>query len=223
MIPFFPTNKSKIIFTGKESSGKTLAMAGAIDFCLNRNKMWYEKYGFKRKIVTNMVIKPDYLDKWKDYIMFFDNMDELTQYRGVDIFWDEIHAYFSAEKRKPLPIDLNRWLSQGAKGGNRIYGTAQEFHSIHVDFRRLVSNVYLMNKIIGSSRGGYNLPPTSGIWGLIAIKEVRIDPYNELEPEYINRFPMIRRIYEHYCDIFDTYQLVNKSAIDKKKAVSNRS
>lgn len=215
MIPFYPLNKAKIIFTGKESSGKTLAMAGAMEHILRRNKKWQKKYGFKRKIVTNMTLSEKFKNQHAGWIEYFDKMEDLVKYRGADIFWDEIHAYFPAERRKPLPIWLNRWISQGAKGGIKIFGTAQEFHSIHVDFRRLISHMYMMSKVIGSPRGGFNLPPVKRIWGLISIKEIKIDPYNELEPERINTFPFLRRIYSEYCEVFDTYQLVNQKAIDK--------
>ena len=115
-------------------------------------------------------------------------------------------------KKEPLTRALNRWLRQGAKQGVEIYATAQEFHDIHLDFRRRVHQAYQMNKVVGSPRGGDNMPPVKYIWGFCLKREIKIHPYNELQVEYEGVIPSIFFIRKSKTQVFDTHQTIMSSA-----------
>ena len=204
----------KIIYTGLESSGKTLLLAKKAKELLARNVRWQNKYGFKRLLYTNIKFSEDFTQKYKDYIRYFNQYKDLITLSGCDILWDEISSDFSALKKEPLPRSINRWLRQGAKRGVHIYATAQEFHDVHLDFRRRVKNAYFVVKLAGSGRGGDNLPPVHRIWGICLVRELKIHPYNELQPEYIGIFGGISSVFlidKADCNVFDTHQFIAES------------
>lgn len=203
----------KIIYTGLESSGKSLMLARTALGVLERNHNWYTRFGFRRLVYSNLRFNDDISSKYKDYIVYFDEIREIIDKTGCDIIFDEISSHFNALKREPLPLSVNKWLRQGAKQGVHFYATAQEFHDIHLDFRRRVHKCFYISKLFGSSRGGDCLPPVSHIWGLCLVRELNIRPYNELAPEFIPvlsgglSFLFISRF---YASIFDTHQVIKK-------------
>lgn len=204
----------KIIYTGLESSGKTLILADKVMELIARNQKWHKKYGFIRKIYSNLRLNNEISKKYKNYLVYWTNCNEIIGLTGVDVIWDEISTDFSAMKKDPLDKKINRWLRQGAKQGVHIYATAQEFHDVHLDFRRRVKYAYKLSKVIGSQRSGCNLPPIKYIWGLIMLKELVINPYNELMPQYKSIIPSFIFITRSLCEIFDTNQVVSASDND---------
>jgi len=202
----------KIIYTGLESSGKTLLMAKKAQELVARNKRWKKKFGFTRKILTNMIFSDQFKKANVGYLDFFTDVNQVVGTQGVDILWDEISSDFSALKREPLPRNVNRWLRQGAKQGVHIYATAQEFHDVHLDFRRRVIECYSVRKMFGSRRVGANLPPVPHIWGLCLVFSIKIHPYNELQPEKLSIIPNLLVIEKSLTKIFDTGQLISASA-----------
>jgi len=44
----------KILYTGLESQGKSLLLADKAVEILKRNRFWHKKYGFVRKVVSNL-------------------------------------------------------------------------------------------------------------------------------------------------------------------------
>lgn len=198
----------KIVYCGLESAGKTLFLSREVLRLLKRNQKWEKKYGFKRKIYSNVKFSETFLLKYKDYICYWTDYQSLLDLNGIDILWDEISSDFSALKKEPLPRKVNRWLRQGAKQGIHIYATAQEFHDIHLDFRRRVFSAYQVKKIIGSRRSGTNIPPIGFIWGLCVARELEITPYNELAITYRSIIPSFLFISRFLCDIFDTNQVI---------------
>jgi hypothetical protein len=204
----------KMGFVGLESSGKSLSLALKALQLLKRNKKWRDKHGFTRKVYSNLKFSKEIEKEYKDFIAYWSDPKEVVYLIGVDIIWDEISAHFSALKQSPLPISINVWLRQGAKQGTDIYFTAQEFHDVHNDFRRRCQIIYEMRKIIGSDRGGKNLPPVKFIWGLCSIRLLIINPYNELNKQYLGLwffiFPAFLLIRKKYCQIFDTHQIIKR-------------
>lgn len=201
----------KVVYTGLESSGKTLLLAKKAKELLARNVRWNKKYGFTRVLYTNIKFSEALMAKYDGFIAYFDQYKELIKLSGVDILWDEISSDFSALKKEPLPRSINRWLRQGAKRGVHIYATAQEFHDIHLDFRRRVLSAYMVKKVIGSGRGGDNLPPIKRIWGLCVVRELIINPYNELQPAFSGIFFGISSVFlidKSDCEVFYTHQFL---------------
>jgi len=173
----------KVVYTGLESAGKSLLLAQKVGQLVKGNRRWEKKHGFARPIFSNLRINDAFYEANKDIIHYWDDMRDIIGLTGCDIIWDEISSDFSALKKEPLPKNVNRWLRQGAKQGVHIYATAQEFHDIHLDFRRRVAAAYHVRKLVGSQRGGENLPPVPRIWGLVQRRALVIHPYNELQPE----------------------------------------
>lgn len=201
----------KIIYTGLESSGKTLLLAKKIKKLLYRNKLWKKKYGFTRQIWSNLILSENFYKKNKEYINYWYDYKDLIDKSGIDIIWDEISTDFSALKKEPLPKIVNRWLRQGAKQGIEIYATAQEYHDVHLDMRRRCFKAFKIRKLIGSRRGGDNMPPVKNIWGLCIYRQLKIHPYNELVPEYSDMIPSLLYIGKELCNIFDTRQVIKES------------
>ena len=201
----------KIVYTGLESSGKTLQLAHISRQLLAQNKKWQKKYGFTREIYSNLTYSKSFLKEGAGFIKQWQDSSEIVGKWGIDIIWDEISTDFSALKQNPMAKRVNGWLRQGDKQGVNIYATAQEFHDVHLDFRRRVHRAFILRKFIGSSRGGENLPPVNNIWGLCFISELQIRPYNELEPKLLNFIPRFLFITKALCHVFDTHQLIPPS------------
>ena len=201
----------KRIYTGLESSGKSLLLAQQSIQLARRNKRWHKKYGFLRPIYSNLRFSDKFLEKYAEYIRYFDDVSELLDVQGADIIFDEISTHFSAMKKDPLPRRINQWLRQGAKQGVRFYATAQEFHDIHLDLRRRCFSCDYIKKVLGSPRSGANLPPIRFIWGFCFVWRIKIHPYNELQPEKQSIIPSILFITKSLCNVFDTHQVINTS------------
>jgi hypothetical protein len=201
----------KIVYTGLESSGKTLLLAKESISLIKRNRRWKKKYGFIRKVVSNLKFSDEFYEKNKEFIDYWEDMRDVIGLTGCDIIWDEISSDFSALKKEPMSKKINRWLRQGAKQGVHIYATAQEFHDIHLDFRRRVQECLNVVKVIGSARSGKNLPPVNKIWGFCFVREINIHPYNELEPENLSFLPSLLWITRDLCEVFDTHQVILSS------------
>jgi len=203
---------SKIVYTGLESSGKSLILADVAIRLLKRNKKWSKQHGFERLLYSNLKFSEAVELAFPNQIKYWADIRELRGLTGVDVIWDEISTDLSAMKKAPLTRALNRWLRQGAKQGVEIYATAQEFHDIHLDFRRRVHIAYQMTKVIGSPRGGDKMPRVGLIWGLCLKRELNIHPYNELEPGYVGIFPSAFLIRKSKTEVFDTHQTIMSSA-----------
>lgn len=204
---------SKIAYCGMESQGKSLLLGSKAVQLLKRNVKYFEKGKTKNKrlVKSNLRFSKKIENQFKDYISYWDDMSQIVGKTGCDIIWDEISTDLSAQKKEPLPPEINKWLRQGAKQGVHIYATAQEFHDIHLDFRRRIAEAYLVNKLFGSRRGGENLPPVKFIWGVCMIREFNITPYNELEPSFKTLIPRFFIIDKERCNLFDTHQVILSS------------
>lgn len=201
----------KIVYTGLESAGKTLMLAKKSIELVKRNRKWKKEYGYLRKVVSNLKFSERFYKDNKEYIDYWEDMREVVGLTGCDIIWDEISADFSALKREPMSRKINRWLRQGAKQGVHIYATAQEFHDIHLDFRRRVGSCFNVVKILGSPRSGLRLPEVGFIWGFCFAHDIKIHPYNELEPEKNSFLPRVIFITRELCEVFDTHQIIQSS------------
>jgi len=209
----------KKIYTGLESSGKSLALAMDMADVAYRNSKWKKKYGFARPIAPNFpltekfekIIRDDYglpLIYWKE-------LEQLRALEACDVFIDEIGTYLDARNWPDLSIDMKRWITQGAKSGVDIYAAAQNFGQVDKAFRLLVNELEQVSKIIGSQRPGGNFPPIRKVWGLCMKWE--LDPRAwKSDTDTFGKSAMLPRFFfikKRYCELFDT---------NKKIAFSNR-
>ena len=207
---------SKIIYTGIESSGKSLRMAIEIPKIVKRNAKWFKQTGIVRPIYSNLKFTEKFeiwaKEDMKIPIIYWKNLDELIGVENADIMIDEIGNYFDSRNWSDLSLDVRRWITQGAKCGVEIWGSAQDFAQVDLAFRRLVNELYEIVKVIGSPRPSNTRPPVKRIWGLCWIRSVQSKNYKEDEKKYLDIIGSIFFIKKEDCEIFDTTQKIEKSA-----------
>lgn len=207
----------KVIYTGLESSGKSLKLAMVVSQLALRNHKWFKKSGKKRAIASNLKFSDEFYNYVvKDLgipIIYWENLDELTALSDCDVIIDEVGNYFDSRLWTDLSLDTRRWLTQGAKMGIELYGTAQDFAQVDKAFRRLVNELYYINKVMGSRRPSATKPPVKYIWGLCLIRPLDPQGYDEDKKKFsgIVAMPSIFTIQRNYCEIFDTLQKIKKS------------
>jgi len=226
----------KIVYSGLESSGKSLKLAMTTCDVAWRNKKWKEEqikfmeekgveefekfYGRKdiyvRPIVSNLIFKKDFYDLVTvDYgipIIYWEKLEELVEYENCDVIWDELGNYLDATKWAMLSSDVKKWLTQGAKVGIEIYGSSQDFGQVDKAFRRLTNHLFHITKVIGSPRPANTKPPVKNIWGLCLVTEMEAKSYKEDQPQIKGnvQIPDFFFIEKKYCNIFDTTQKIKK-------------
>lgn len=209
----------KIIYSGLESSGKSLRLAMDVVDIAYRNSKWKKESGIERPIVSNIEFSQEFFTRvTKELgvpIHYWENLDDLLQYQNADIICDEVGNYFDSRLWADLSLDVRRWLTQGAKSGIEFYGSAQDFAQIDKAFRRLCNELYEITKVIGSPRPSPTKPPIKKIWGVCMIRELDPRSYNEdnkkaLTSAFIN-LPKFFFIQRKYCEIFDTTQKIKRS------------
>lgn len=209
---------SKIIYSGLESSGKSLKIAMIVSDIAWRNKNIKEKTGLIRPIISNLYFSEHFYkmvtEEYKIPIIYWENLDDLIKYENADIIIDEVGNYFDSRMWQDLSLDVRRWLTQGAKCGIEIYGTAQDFAQVDKSFRRLVNNLYIIKKLIGSPRPSTTRPPVNRIWGICMMSEINPRNYKEdnkeLKADWF-QLPSLFPIQKKYCDMFDTTQKIKRS------------
>ena len=165
---------SKVIYTGIESSGKSLLLSRQAENIRIRNKRWYRITGLKRIMAFNSPMSPDFiakLEKSNCIYLFFKNLDDIVYLEEADIFIDEVIKFFPASQNS-LSNEQLHFITQGAKSGICLWGASQDFSQVHKQFRRLVNEVYVVKKVIGSRRPMKTAPPVKTVWGICTKRRV---------------------------------------------------
>lgn len=214
----------KVVFSGLESQGKSLKLAMVAADLLLRNHVWLKKSGVVRPIISNLKFSEEFEKYASDLgipIKYWVNLDDLVKYEQADIIIDEIGNYFDSRFWQDLSLDVRRWITQGAKCGIEMYGSAQDFAQVDKAFRRLVNSLYEVSKVIGSPRPSPTKPPIKRIWGLCMIKELDPRAYKEDDKRVVTSFgskialPRFFFIERRYCEIFDTTQKIERGRYPK--------
>jgi len=190
-----------------------MVVAGLVD----RNAKWFKKSGIKRPIISNLKFSDVFVEYAAERgieLSYWENLDELVKFSDVDVVIDEVGNYFDSRMWQDLSLDVRRWLTQGAKSGIEIYGSAQDFAQVDKSFRRLTNNLYEITKIIGSRRPSATKPPVKAIWGVCMMRELDPRAYNEDKKKFASEFslPALFLISRKYCEIFDTKQKIKRSS-----------
>lgn len=209
----------KIIYSGLESSGKSLKLAMEVVDIAYRNSNWKKISGIERPIYSNLQFSPKFQDWCENELgvplHYWENLDDLIKLQNCDVIIDEVGNYFDSRGWTELSLDVRRWLTQGAKSGVEIYGSAQDFAQVDKAFRRLCNNLFLITKVIGSPRPSATKPPIKKIWGLCMMRELDPTSYNEDSKKFVKTgafsLPRFFFIERKYCEIFDTTQKINRS------------
>lgn len=185
----------KVIYSGLESSGKSLRLAQLTTDIAHRNGKWKKETNVARPIISNLLFSEDFKAYVENElgipIIYWKNLTELIEYDNCDIIIDEVGTYFDSRMWSDLPLDVRRWLTQGAKRGVEIYGTAQDFAQVDLAFRRLVNHLYHITKLVGSRRPSPTKPPVKYIWGICSMRELNPREYKEDKKSFdkTNIFP----------------------------------
>jgi len=208
----------KTVYTGLESSGKSLRLAMAACEIAWRNKKWKESSGISRPLVSNMQFSKSFEDTVRNEygldIFYWKDIDELLNWKNADIFIDELGTYFDSRMWAELSLDARRWVAQAAKVGVEMYASAQDFAQVDKAFRRLTNHLYLIRKVAGSRRPSATKPPVRRIWGVCLMSELDPSSYDEDNKVFLTSalFSDWFWIEKRYCDVFDTGQMIAKSA-----------
>lgn len=211
----------KIVWTGKESQGKSLMLSKKADEIMRRNARWVRMGLPPRTMVFNQPMSPQFQNEIRSRgvgYMEVRNQSEFLFLDQIDLFLDEIIKYFPARGSESLTPEQLHFLSQGAKSGIQIYGASQDFSQVHKQFRLLVNEVYVVRKLIGSRRPMKTSPPVKYIWGLCYARQVQpesfkgdsvtMDTVGLPSPFLIDRID---------CERFDTEYKIPLSALPVKK------
>jgi len=205
----------KVIYSGLESSGKSLRLAMLCVDLVHRNAIWAKITGIPRPIWSNMRFTANFEEYARGYgieLHYWRNLDELVRLDEADIICDEVGNYFDSRGWENLSLDARRWLTQGAKTGIEFYGGAQDFAQVDIAFRRLVQDGDLKNirKICGSRRPARTKPPVKRIWGICVMWDMDAQGYDEKNKSFASGWipSSIFFIRKKYCRIFDTNQKI---------------
>lgn len=214
---------SKVIYSGLESSGKSLKLAMTVVDLVYRNAKWRKRSGIVRPIISNMVFTKTFKE-WSEKqgvpLSYWVNLDDLIKIKDADIVCDEVGNYFDSRGWESLSLDVRQWLSQGAKRGIEFYGAAQDFAQVDKAFRRLTNELYLITKIVGSRRPSATKPPVKHIWGVCMLSQLDPNAYDEDKKKFIGGgIPSFFLIQRQYCEIFDTTQFLQRSLPAKMKHI----
>jgi len=206
----------KVVYTGLESSGKSLALAMKAENILHRNAKWLKKSGISRPIVSNVAFSKSFIERALSLgikIHIWEDLDDLISWKDCDVFIDELGTYFDSRSWASLSLDVRRWIAQGAKSGIEIYAAAQDFSQIDIAFRRLTNDVFHIIKLVGSPRPSATRPPVRFIWGLCIKWELDARSFKaeQAEMKLAWIFPSFFFIRKYFCSLFDTSQFLKRS------------
>jgi len=165
----------KLVYTGLESSGKSLMLSRVAEKIYRRNVMWLrirEKLKLQRiprQMAFNQPMADWFVKKITDSGLRykeFRNFNDVEYDTETDFFIDELLKIFPAKGTDPLPFHVMDFLTQGAKSGNNIYSASQDFSQVHKQFRLLTNKVYVVTKLFGSARPMKSSPPVGYIYGM---------------------------------------------------------
>lgn len=199
----------KIVYTGIESSGKSLLLAREAKRLVKRNSKWASITGIPRPILSNLRFSNEFFEYAGSKnvpIVYWDNLEEIIYKTECDVFIDELLKYFDARLWVNLSLDAKHWLSQGAKTGIHVYATCQDFSQVEKQFRILCTEVWVVNKFIGSRRPMKTAPPVNFIWGLCFMRSVNPRSFtgDNTTMETIGILPTPFLIMKEDTCIFDT-------------------
>jgi len=212
---------AKIVWTGIESSGKSLQLSVMAEEVLARNVKWLDIVGIPRTMQFNSPMSDDFINrieshgvKYKEY----KNLDDILYEEETDIFMDEIIKFFPASGSNSLSQEQLHFLTQGSKSGVNLYGASQDFSQVHKQFRLLVNEVNVITKIIGSRRPMKTSPPVKRIWGVCVIRSVKPSSFRgDSATMEADGLPSLYFINREDCERFDTSYKIPQSSLPTKK------
>jgi len=195
-----------LVISGLPGAGKSLKLARTVRNILERNRKWELRTGIKRLVYTNLKLAKSIMDLYPGYIKEWVDTSELVNLRNVDVVWDEFATAMDATQWQNMSLELKRWLQQHRKFGIEIYGTAQDFAQTDKSFRRLVSDLVHITKLIGSRDKSATMPDPKWIWGICICRTLDPQRYDEAKSKFENAdlIPKFMLITREDTEFYDT-------------------
>jgi len=216
----------KIVYTGIESSGKSLQLSVRAEEVLLRNIKWLEITGIPRTMAFASPMSQDFVKRIEDSgikYFKFSNLQDILHLNECDIFIDELIKFFPASGSNSLSNEQLDFITQGAKSGVNMYCASQDFSQVHKQFRLLVNEVYVVTKFIGSRRPMKTSPPVHRIWGLCVIRPVSPTSFKGDSATMDSLgWPSFYFINREDCMRFDTSYKVPLSTLPDKRVRKQR-
>ena len=210
------------VYTGRPGSGKSNKLAQTLVEVLDRNQRYYERTGIIRQIYTNFHLRPDLEELYSGALRHWQNLEELVVVKDVDIFIDEIFNYFDAKHWAELSFSVRRWLSQHRKLGIEIYGNCQDFAQVDISFRRMVSDLFYLVKVIGSRDPSPTRPAVKWIWGMSIIYTMSPVDYQENQKDNSTRFHWVMFIDRKSCELYNTREIIQPGVFPPLQHIERR-
>lgn len=127
--PEFFRYQGCIVFTGRQSYGKTIAMA-------EQALRWRKEYP-KAKCITNFALRDESakLNDWRLLVGYKNGI------QGVIACIDEMQNWFSSNQSKNFPPEMLEVITQNRKNRRVIMGTAQSFNRLAKPIREQATEV----------------------------------------------------------------------------------
>lgn len=208
------------VIEGRPGQGKSLFTAYTALRILRRNKKWHEKFGRPiRKLYSNIKFNDDVQFEFEKYIVYWTDVEVLTQIRDCDVIWDEIAVHLDARLFASLSSGMKRLLSQYRKRGLDIYSNTQDLAMVDINARRVISGAKTAYKVIGSSDPSASKPEVKSIWGLIMLRDIENFAETSPEKKKFGIVPEFLFITRELVELYDTTQDIGSGMLPKLKHV----
>lgn len=203
------------VYSGNPGSGKTSYLSRIAHNCLKKSLARFEKSGKVRFLYSNIKFNPELELKYKRFIKYFDDLENIADIKNSDIIIDEISLYFDSHNWESLPRRTKKYLRLHRHYNVNIFGATQDFKTVDPSFRRLVAkdNLYYFDRFWASREPDPDLPPMKYPYLFTVRRRVRFDCYDDEKIDY--RFTGYK-----FClflrkdfNVFDTHQEFSLGAI----------
>lgn len=209
------------VITGGIGSGKSLATSKIALELLVRNEKWNQKKKNRviRKVYSNIKFSPWVENKYGHLLEYWDDLEQLISIRDADIIWDEISIHLDATMWRETTIGVKSFLRQHRKYGVDIYGNVQDFTTVDISARRLVQELWLISKLLGSRSPSATKPLVRRIWGLCVKRKVKYECYDLERLKYEFDSWELMFIRKKLCSVFDTRQVIESGVYPPLKHI----
>lgn len=162
-------------YIGDKGQGKSYMLSKQLVSNLYRNAHWHEKKGLPKRMIyvmNTLGLNPKFSEEWKEYIVFFEHLDDIRNMREADVYVDDISMRLDSRGWEFLTQGARQWLYGSERFGCDFYFTAQKFSRVEITFRLLTDVVYLCTKTWGSPRPTSTKPIVKRVWGIINVLDV---------------------------------------------------
>ena len=190
---------------GRPGQGKSMYNA-RITLALLKRAEWIEKkLKTVRKVAINFHLSKELMEKYAKYLIYWTDPMELIRLTDYDLVIDEVANYFPSDKWKDTHHEVRRMFAQHRKRGMEIFANTQDYRMVDINYRRMLSRVFQIWKIVGNRSPSATLPKIKYIWGLIIIRE--LDPEtleDDGEKKVIGLIPNLMLITRKLVECYDT-------------------